>query len=242
MSDGEKRAGAAAGRTAGREVLKLDRVGKSYLTGSEELRVLANVSVELERGAILAITGESGSGKSTLLNLVAGLDAPSSGAILCGGYRVERLSERELTRYRARTIGLVFQFHYLLKDFTAAENVMIPSFMAGAPRREAAERARDLLERVGLAGRADHYPLQLSGGERQRVAVARALVNDPEIVLADEPTGNLDQRNAKVVEDLLFSLVRSLGKTLLLVTHDPGLAERAGRALHLERGELVAER
>ncbi len=221
-------------------LLRVASVGKTYRTGSEELSVLNEVSLEMERGEIVSITGESGSGKTTLLSLIAGLDSPTRGHILCGGYEVSGLSESGLTEYRARTVGLIFQLHYLLKDFTALENVMIPAYMAGTSRNEARQFARELLQQVNLYERRDHYPLQLSGGERQRVAVARSMINHPELLLADEPTGNLDERNSRVVEELLLELVRAHSTSMILVTHDTSLAERSqGRHLSLEGGELV---
>lgn len=221
------------------DLLRILEVGKTYRTGSEELPVLHNVSLKMKQGEIVSITGESGSGKTTLLSLIAGLESPTQGVIRCGGYEVSRLSESGLTEYRARTVGLIFQLHYLLKDFTAIENVMIPAFMAGISRNKACERATELLRQVNLHERRDHYPLELSGGERQRVAVARSLVNYPELLLADEPTGNLDERNSRIVEELLFELVSSHGTSLILVTHDRSLAKRSGgRQLRLEGGEL----
>ncbi|TVQ99654.1 MAG: ABC transporter ATP-binding protein [Spirochaetaceae bacterium] len=220
------------------EIIRVDHVSKVFLTGSEQLRILADVQLSVSSGTVVVITGESGSGKSTLLNIVGGLEAATGGTVLVAGYRVHSLDETELSTYRANSIGLVFQFHYLLKDFTALENVMLPAFMAGRARGEAMERARELLDAVGLAQRVEHYPSRLSGGERQRVALARALVNDPEVVLADEPTGNLDERNSAIVEEILFDLVRTRGKTLLLVTHDSALGARADRQLVLEHGVL----
>ncbi len=220
------------------EIIRVDHVSKVFLTGSEQLRILADVQLSVSSGTVVVITGESGSGKSTLLNIVGGLEAASGGTVVVAGYQVHGLDETELSTYRANSIGLVFQFHYLLKDFTALENVMLPAFMAGSSRGEAMERARELLDAVGLSQRIEHYPSRLSGGERQRVALARALVNDPEVVLADEPTGNLDERNSAVVEEILFDLVRTRGKTLLLVTHDSALGARADRRLVLEHGVL----
>ncbi|RKX79986.1 MAG: lipoprotein-releasing system ATP-binding protein LolD [Spirochaetes bacterium] len=223
------------------ELLKLSEVSKTYITGSEFLPVLRGINLSVKEGSTVVITGESGSGKSTLLNLIGGLDVPTSGSIMAGGYEVERLSEKELTGYRSRVIGLIFQFHYLLKDFNALENVMIPAFMAGMPRKIAERRAEELLAQVNMYNRKDHYPSELSGGERQRVAVARALINDPPIVLADEPTGNLDERNSRNVEELLFSLVKKFGKTLILVTHDSEIAKRGDCHFQLELGLLVEE-
>ncbi|HUX22463.1 MAG TPA: ABC transporter ATP-binding protein [Spirochaetia bacterium] len=222
------------------DLLVIDQVGKTYRTASEELPVLHSISMKMRRGEVISITGESGSGKTTLLSLIAGLDSPTRGVIRCGGYEVSGLTEAGLTEYRSRTVGLIFQLHYLLKDFTAIENVLIPAFMAGTAKDEAKEWAGDLLRQVNLYDRRDHYPMQLSGGERQRVAVARAMVNHPHLLLADEPTGNLDERNSRVVEELLLELVRSHATSLILVTHDAALAERAGgRHLSLESGELL---
>lgn len=219
-------------------LLQMKGVRKVYQTGSERLSVLDDLDLTVEEGTTTVITGESGSGKSTLLNLIGGLDAPDDGVVECAGYNVGALSEGELTEFRNRVVGLIFQFHYLLDDFTALENVLLPAYMAGVSRAAATERARALLEEVNLTHRADHYPVQLSGGERQRAAVARALVNDPAIILADEPTGNLDEANSRIVEEILFSLVGEHRKTLLLVTHDHVLAESGDVRYHLEGGEL----
>jgi lipoprotein-releasing system ATP-binding protein len=219
-------------------ILSLTGVGKAYRNRAEEIVVFRDVDLVTAAGTTVVITGESGSGKSTLLNLIGGLDLPTWGTVRACGYDVGALAEAELTDYRSREVGFVFQFHYLLRDFTAVENVMLPAYMAGTPKRVALGRAAELLERVGLSDRTSHYPSQLSGGERQRVAVARALVNDPALVLADEPTGNLDEGNSRMVQDLLFSLVRDYGKTLLVVTHDRSQAAKADAHLHLQYGEL----
>lgn len=220
-------------------IVMLRGVAKRFRSGESELTILDGIDLELAAGEVVAISGASGSGKSTLLNLVGGLDRPSAGEIEACGYAVHALGEAELTAYRAQSLGFIFQFHYLLKDFTAAENVMLPAFMLGVDRSEAAERALALLAEVGLSDRADHYPSQLSGGERQRAAVARALVNDPPLVLADEPTGNLDAENSARVEEMLLGVVRLHGATLVLVTHDERLAGLGDRRLRLERGALV---
>ncbi|MFP4643257.1 MAG: ABC transporter ATP-binding protein [Spirochaetales bacterium] len=220
--------------------IKLTGVGKQFQSGHEIVHILHDVNFDVSGGDSVAITGESGSGKSTLLNLIAGLDEPTAGDITVFGTRISGSSEESLTDYRSHTIGLVFQFHYLLRDFSAEENVMMPAFMAGVPRTAATDRARALLERVGLSDRRDHDPIQLSGGERQRVAIARSLVNGPRVLLADEPTGNLDERNSRVVEDILFDIVADEGVTLLLVTHDLDLARRCTRQLALESGEVKA--
>ncbi len=219
-------------------ILVLERVSKTYSSSSEDLEILRNVSFSLPGACIAAVTGESGCGKSTLLNLIGGLDAPSSGSIRVGAREIGGLDEESLTGYRRNFLGFIFQFHFLLKEFTALENVMMPALIAGVPRREALPRAEALVERVGLRDRRNHYPGMLSGGERQRAAVARALVNDPLLILADEPTGNLDEGNSRVIEELLFSLVRERGKTLVLVTHDMALAARGDLRFLLHRGEL----
>jgi lipoprotein-releasing system ATP-binding protein len=185
------------------------------------------------------VTGESGSGKSTLLSIVGGLDRPTGGTVAVDGTEVTTLDETALSVYRSRHVGFIFQFHFLLHDFTALENLLIPGMLAARSAAGTRERARELLSDVGLAGRAGAYPLELSGGERQRVAVARALMNRPRLILADEPTGNLDERNARLVEDLLFPLVAREGCVLLLATHDRALAARAGRRFELAGGILV---
>lgn len=220
------------------EIIRLQDVRKYYDTGPERLEIIRGVSTVIEPGSIIIITGESGSGKSTLLNMIGGLDSPSGGDILVQGKPVHAMEEEELTLYRSETVGFIFQFHYLMKDFTARENVMMPRFIRGDKKSDALDRAAELLEAVGLKERMDHYPSQLSGGERQRVAVARSLVNDPPVILADEPTGNLDEHNSRNVEDILFNLVRSVGKTLLLVTHDAHLKDYGDRSYRLENGSL----
>lgn len=219
--------------------ITLEKVDKRFRTGDEVVTILDAVDLRLGEGESVGITGESGSGKSTLLNLIAGLDNPTAGRIEVFGTLVSDAAEDDLTGYRTDTIGLVFQFHYLLRDFSAEENVMMPAFMAGNNGSRSRERARYLLERVGLSDRFGHDPMQLSGGERQRVAIARALVNSPRVLLADEPTGNLDERNSRMVEDILFDIVREEGVTLLLVTHDAELAARCGTQLVLEGGKVA---
>jgi lipoprotein-releasing system ATP-binding protein len=220
-------------------LVELRNVEKSYRTGAEALTVLRGISLEVEAGRVVSVTGESGSGKSTLLNVIGGLDRPDGGSVVVGGHRVDALSEDQITRYRSREIGFVFQFHYLLRDFTALENVSLPAIIAGESRKTARERAAALLADVNLSQRMDHLPSELSGGERQRVAVARSLVNDPLLLLADEPTGNLDEDNSRLVQDLLFRVVRDRGSTLILVTHDPEFSRRGELHFRLEHGRLV---
>lgn len=222
----------------GNLIVAMEHIGKRFTSGQEEVAVLHDINLTVRSGEVVTISGESGSGKSTLLNILGGLELPSAGTVRSAGYRVDELSEHQLTRYRNSILGLVFQFHYLLRDFTAEENVMLPAFMAGTIRKRAVERAQALLESVRLADRRGHFPTQLSGGERQRVAVARALVNDPQLILADEPTGNLDENHSQEVEGILFDLVREVGTTLILVTHDQRLAARGNRRYRLEHGVL----
>src|SRR6056297_2530285 len=216
----------------------LDNVGKYYKNGPEELHILHNVSLTLEKGKSVVITGESGSGKSTLLNLIGGLDYPSYGSIKVEDLQIDSAGEEKLSYYRNQQVGFIFQFHYLMKDFNARENVMLPAFMGGEKRSKALERADALLDQVGLEDRKDFHPSQLSGGERQRVAVARALINSPKLILADEPTGNLDERHSKVVADILFDLAEQYETTLVVVTHDMSLSDKTDAHFHLRKGCL----
>ena len=224
-------------------ILTIKDLEKIYETDSEKLTVLKGLNLTVEEGSKIAIVGESGSGKSTLLNIIAGIDSVSSGSVIAGTrktgeWEVTNLSESKMAEYRSRFIGLIFQFHYLLKDFTALENVYMPALIARMSKKEAMERAAGLLDDVGVADRKDHLPSQLSGGERQRVAAARALINDPTLILADEPTGNLDPANAQKIGQLLFSMADKYKKTLILVTHDMGLASNGDRQLRIVEGKL----
>ena len=222
-------------------LVEIEDLVKEYRTASERITVLRHIDLTVEPGSTVVISGESGCGKTTLLSLLGGLDSPSSGRISVDGLSISSLSEDELVDYRGRTIGFVFQFHFLLGDFTALENVLMPALIVGADPSRARDRAESLLESVELQDRLDHTPSMLSGGERQRVAVARALMNDPAIVLADEPTGNLDERNSALVQEMLFRIVEEHHRTLLVVTHDELFGERVtdevweieGRRLHL---------
>jgi lipoprotein-releasing system ATP-binding protein len=220
-------------------VLHATGVSRTFVTAAETLTVLRSVDLEVPAGVTVAVTGESGCGKSTLLSILGGLDRPTSGRVVAAGRDITDLGEDELSGYRNTGVGFVFQFHFLLKDFTALENVLLPAMMGREPTASLRKRAGELLEEVGLADRRDAWPLSLSGGERQRVAVARALMNRPPVVLADEPTGNLDEGNAAHVEEMLFSLVRRHGTTLVLVTHDEALAARADTRYLLAGGVLV---
>jgi lipoprotein-releasing system ATP-binding protein len=220
------------------ELVECHGLEKTFASAAEELRVLGDLDLTIAAGSRVAITGASGCGKSTLLSILGGLDRATGGSVRVGEWKLESIAERELTEYRAKAVGFVFQFHYLLKDFTALENVALPAYMRGEKRRDAYERAAALLTDMGLAERLDHVPSRLSGGERQRAAIARALINKPSLVLADEPTGNLDAASSRSVKELLFSLSGRYGTTLVLVTHDSALAKEADVRYELSGGRL----
>ena len=222
-------------------IVRVRGLEKTYETSSEKLTILKNLDMDVKKGSKCVIVGKSGSGKSTLLNIIGGLDSATAGLVDVNGKIISSMEENELTDYRSHFLGLVFQFHYLLKDFTALENVFLPAYMAGIPKKTAMEKARSLLCDVGLEDRMSHLPSQLSGGERQRVAVARSLVNDPELILADEPTGNLDPANAVLIGDMLFSLSDRYHKTLILVTHDMNLAQKGSVRYFIKDGALTEE-
>ena len=215
---------------------------RSYHEGERERLVLANVDLTLHEGEFVALLGPSGSGKSTLLNLLAGIDPPTAGTVRIAGTELTTLSERERTLFRRHSIGFIFQFHNLLPTLTVEDNLLLPLELIGTIGPPARRRAHDLLERVGLGERAKSFPDRLSGGEQQRIAVARAVIHDPSLVLADEPTGSLDRGTGERVLDLLEGLVRATGRTLLAVTHSEALADRADRVLVLEDGRLVERR
>jgi putative ABC transport system ATP-binding protein len=218
-------------------MIELRDVSKTVTSGTEPLTILHPLSLQIPRGQFVAIVGPSGSGKSTLLGLIAGLDAPTSGQVLIDEVDITRLDEDALAKLRGEKVGFVFQFFHLIPSLTAHENVSVPMEIAGAA--DARERAHHLLEEVGLTGRSHHYPSQLSGGEQQRVALARALANDPPIVLADEPTGNLDSANGRHIMDLLRTIHAKRATTLILVTHDAELASMADARLVLRDGRAV---
>jgi len=218
-------------------VIRLDGVTKTYQSGAPP--ALADVSIDVAAGEVVAVMGPSGSGKSTLLNLIAGLDRPTAGTVTVAGRRIDTLGESALARFRARHVGIIFQFFNLLDDLTVEDNVLLPAQLAGASRRQARARAGDLLERMGLEQYRHAYPARMSGGQRQRVAIARALVNQPSVLLADEPTGALDTATGQQIGRLLRQL-NAGGQTLVLVTHDPGLAERfAARTVQMVDGQLA---
>jgi lipoprotein-releasing system ATP-binding protein len=220
------------------DLIRAEGIGKEYGASSRQLTVLRDLSLTVRAGEILVIVGQSGVGKSTLLHLLGALDHPTSGSIWFDGTLLSSLDETALARFRNREIGFVFQFHHLLPDFTALENVMMPSLIAGVGRDQATARAREILALVGLAAREDHKPGELSGGEQQRVAIARAVVMRPRAVLADEPTGNLDPTTAADVHRLLQDLNGRFGTTFVIVTHNERLAALADRTLRLEQGRL----
>lgn len=219
-------------------VLRVENLSKTYEMGNEKISILNGIDFILRKKEKVTVTGSSGCGKTTFLNLISGLDTLSSGEVTLGSYRLSGLSETQLTAYRRECIGFIFQFHHLLEDFTALENIYLPAYLSGEPLKTAKERARFLLERVGLSARASHFPTQLSGGECQRIAVARALINNPPLILADEPTGNLDEAHSERVEELLFDVVEKEGKSLILVTHDSRLAEKGDIHYVLTQGQL----
>ena len=221
-----------------KRILYANQLGKRVTSGERELVILESLALDVERGESVAIVGSSGAGKSTLLGLLAGLDSPSSGELEMFGQSLSALDEDGRAALRAGRVGFVFQNFQLLPTLTAMENVMLPLELS--PRQDIAAKSRQCLERVGLGARLDHLPKQLSGGEQQRVAVARAFVTDPDLVFADEPTGNLDEATGKRIIDLLFELNRESGTTLILVTHDMALARRCDRCLQLEGGRLQA--
>ena len=225
--------------TAENNLIRIENLTKIYSGAGEKLTVFSHVNVNLKRGSKTVILGESGSGKSTLLNIIGALDNASGGKVQVGPYEVTSLDEENAAVYRADFLGLIFEFHYLLKDFTALENVFLPLYMKGVPKKEARLRAERLLCDVGLEKRMHHLPSELSGGERQRAAVARSLIADPELILADEPTGNLDPENAHLVGELLFSVVEKYGKTLIMATHDLSLTSGADQCLRIKQGRLV---
>jgi len=222
-------------------VIDCRQVTRTYSEGPETLTIFSDISLQVETGETVAIVGSSGAGKTTLLNLLGGLDRPSSGHIAICGQDIHKLSEAGRARFRNRHLGFVYQFHHLLPEFSALENVMMPCALGGMAISEAKQKAEKLLARVGLAERLAHKPGELSGGERQRVAIARALVNEPECVLMDEPTGNLDELTGEGVRDLIESLRDQLGIAFVMVTHDMKMARSLGRVLRLEQGTLVQE-
>ena len=220
-------------------MIRVDHVTKSYRRDRIEIPVLRDISIDVPTGEFLALMGPSGSGKTTLLNLIAGIDRPNAGKVVVNGTDIATLGESELARWRARHVGFIFQFYNLLPVLTAFENVELPLLLTGLSRREKREHVDAALNLVGLGDRVHHYPKQLSGGQEQRVAIARAIVTDPTILVADEPTGDLDKVSAGEIMDLLDRLNKEFKKTIVMVTHDPRAAEKAHKAMHLDKGELT---
>jgi putative ABC transport system ATP-binding protein len=220
-------------------LIQVRELFKSYRRDSLEIPVLRNINLEISQGEFIAFMGPSGSGKTTLLNLIAGIDKPTAGKILIGGIDVGELSETELAVWRSRNVGFIFQFYNLIPVLTALENVELPLILTPLSKQQRRAHAETALQAVGLGDRMHHYPRQLSGGQEQRVAIARAVATDPAILVADEPTGDLDKTSAEEVLDLMDRLNRELNKTILMVTHDPRAAERARSQRHLEKGELA---
>ena len=216
-------------------MIELENITRSF--GS--LQVLKGISLNIDRGEVVSITGPSGAGKTTLLQIMGSLDKPDGGKVIYNGQDITKMSEKEISAFRNRHIGFVFQFHQLLPEFTAMENIAIPMLIAGQGMRQANARAKELLELLGLADRADHKPSELSGGEKQRIAVARALANQPDVILADEPSGSLDTKNKEELHKLFFSLRDQLGQTFVIVTHDESLASMTDRTIRLLDGSIL---
>ena len=215
-------------------MIELENITRSF--GS--LQVLKGISLKVDKGEVISITGPSGAGKTTLLQIMGSLDKPDGGRVLYDGQDITRMNEKKLSAFRNKHIGFVFQFHQLLPEFTAMENIAIPMLIAGQGMRQANARAKELLELLGLADRADHKPAELSGGEKQRIAVARALANQPDVILADEPSGSLDTKNKEELHKLFFNLRDQLGQTFVIVTHDESLAAMTDRTIHLLDGAI----
>ncbi len=223
-------------------ILRAENVTKIYRSGPESVEVLKGISLEIFKGEILIIMGPSGVGKSTLLNILGTLDKPSGGRVQINGREVMSLKEEELARFRNKHIGFIFQFHYLLPEFTALENVLIPRMIGGRDWKKEVDRAKTLLTEVGLGERLNHRPNELSGGEQQRVAVARALMNQPEIILADEPTGDLDRKNSEMLYELMLTLQKKYHQTFVIVTHNEMFTREAHRVIHLWDGKIAEEK
>jgi putative ABC transport system ATP-binding protein len=221
------------------DIIKLENIWKTYLLGEVKLTVLKGVSLAIKKGSFVAIMGPSGSGKSTLLHMVGALDIPTKGKIYIAGEDISDLSEDELAQIRGKEIGFVFQQFNLLSNLTALENVTLPMIFQGVPEKQRNERAKELLTSLGLGERMNHRPAELSGGERQRIAIARALCNDPEIIVADEPTGNLDSATGKKIMEVLINLHKKEKKTIIVVTHDPNIADYTEETINIKDGEIV---
>jgi putative ABC transport system ATP-binding protein len=239
MSDSDAIPAAPSSAIAPQPLVEIRDLTKQYVRGGQVIPVLVGIDLDIEAGDFVALMGPSGSGKSTLLNLLAGIDKPTSGRIRVAGVDIAELSETELAAWRAASVGFIFQFYNLMPVLSAFDNVELPLLLTSLSRRERRERVETALALVGLADRTEHYPNELSGGQQQRVAIARALIGDPLLIVADEPTGDLDRTTAEEILHLLERLNREVGKTIVMVTHDPRAAEKAHRVIHLEKGVLV---
>jgi putative ABC transport system ATP-binding protein len=232
----------AAEAVAGDSVLvSLKNISKAYKKGKEPVPVLTDINLDITRGDFVALMGPSGSGKTTLLNLLGGLDNPSSGELMIAGQRIDKFSSGQLTKWRARNVGFIFQFYNLMPVLTAEKNVELPLLLTNLSSKERKAHVAAALDLVGLSGRANHYPSELSGGQEQRVAIARALVSDPNLLLCDEPTGDLDRATADEILALMQELNQRQHKTIIMVTHDPRAADHARHILHLDKGKLIQE-
>jgi len=232
---------AAVPETVARPIVEIAHLSKSYRRGDQVVPVLMDITLDIPRGDFIALMGPSGSGKSTLLNLIAGIDKPDAGTLLVDGEDITQLAEADLADWRAGHVGFIFQFYNLMPVLTAFENVELPLQLTSLSRRDRKERVETALGLVGLSDRMEHYPNELSGGQQQRVAIARAFISDPTIIVADEPTGDLDRKSAEEILGLLRQLNSEMGKTIIMVTHDWHAVESARHVTHLEKGELVAK-
>ena len=226
---------------ASEALVSMTNIAKSYRKGKELVPVLSDINLQITRGDFVALMGPSGSGKTTLLNLLGGLDSPTSGELLIAGQRIDKMSSSQLTKWRARNVGFIFQFYNLMPVLTAERNVELPLLLTNLSSKERKAHVAAALDLVGLSERAKHYPNELSGGQEQRVAIARALVSDPNLLLCDEPTGDLDRQTADEILALMQELNSSQQKTIIMVTHDPRAADHARRTLHLDKGRLIRE-